>query len=373
MASWWSTYIARRARALGLDPAAVLSVASAEGLSGGVGDQGTSFGPFQLHVGGALPSGRGRSWAESKAGIDYALGQIAGVARNQRGRPAIANIVTRFERPADPSGEIARAWGSYGNYGNLPTTPGPAVLPAHGPRSVMVPGRPRSVMVPGKPIGFGPETVRQFDPSLLSQGILSGLATGGTPDIGALVGQSYKNVTLPGLKLPGPPRRVTRAGPLVTKAGPPPHSDASPPPDKRVTAVTPKNWNKWAIPGSGMDRSGMKTNPAVFQSVARIAQIYGKPLQIGTGSNHNEYVKGTNRRSDHWFGEAADIPMAGKELTRLGQDALIMAGMSPAEARKQTGGVFNVGGYNILFNTTVGGNHYNHLHVGLGRIIGRPA
>ena len=99
----------------------------------------------------------------------------------------------------------------------------------------------------------------------------------------------------------------------------------------------------------------------------------GSPLTIGTGSNHHEFVSGTNRRSDHWFGDAADVPMSGQNLTRLGQDALIAAGMDPAQARKQTGGVFNVGGYNILFNTNVGGNHYNHLHVGLGRIIGRPA
>jgi hypothetical protein len=200
---------------------------------------------------------------------------------------------------------------------------------------------------------------------MLSQGIFSGLLSGETPDIGALVGQSYKNVRLPGFSMPGKPRRV---------AGPPPHSDASPPPFGRpVASVTPKNWNKWALAGSGMDRSGMKTNPAVFKTVARIAQIYGKPLRIGTGSNHNEFVKGSNRRSDHWFGEAADIPMAGAALTRLGQAALIMAGMSPTEARRQRGGVFNIGGYNILFNTNVGGNHFNHLHVGLGRIIGRPA
>lgn len=359
MASWWPAYIARRARTLGLDPAAVLSVASAEGLSGGVGDYGTSFGPFQLHVGGALPSGRGRSWAESQAGIDYALRQIAGVARGQRGRPAIASIVHRFERPAAPGPEVERAWAAYSKYGTLPTGPGP---PTRDPGA----RGPRSVMLPGKPVGFGPETIRQFDPGILSRGILAGLASGETPDIGALVEQSYKDVRLPGFHVPGKPRKVMRAGP-------PPHSDASPPPGKAVTAVTPKNVSKWAIAGSGMDRSGMKTNPAVFQSVARIAQIYGQPLRIGTGSNHNEYVKGSNRRSDHWFGEAADIPMEGAALTRLGQAALIMAGMSPTEARKQTGGVFNVGGYNILFNTSVGGNHYNHLHVGLGRIIGRPA
>src|SRR5580765_3277248 len=118
MADWWGSYIRSRSQQLGLDPRAVLAVAGSEGLSGGVGDQGTSFGPFQLHVGGALPSGRGRAWAESRAGIDYALGQIQGVARGQTGRTAISNIVRRFERPADPGGEIQRALSSYG--GPLP-------------------------------------------------------------------------------------------------------------------------------------------------------------------------------------------------------------------------------------------------------------
>jgi hypothetical protein len=296
----------------------------------------------------------------SKPGIEYALRQIQAVAKGLRGQQAIASIVHRFERPAAPDPEVARAWAAYSKYsGALPTGPAP---PARGPGARGT----RSVMLPGKPVRFGPQTISQFDPSMLAQGIFSGLLSGETPNIGALVGESYKNVTLPGLTLPGKPRRATRAGP-------PPHSDASPPPGKPVTAVTPKNVSKWAIAGSGMDRRGVKTNPAVFQTVARIAQIYGNPLTIGTGSNHNEYVKDSNRRSDHWFGEAADIPMEGAALTRLGQAALIMAGMSPTEARKQTGGVFNVGGYNILFNTSVGGNHYNHLHVGLGRIIGRPA
>jgi hypothetical protein len=39
--------------------------------------------------------------------------------------------------------------------------------------------------------------------------------------------------------------------------------------------------------------------------------------------------------------------------------------MSPKEARKQRGGLFNIGGYQIIFNTNEGGNHYNHLHVGI--------
>jgi len=123
---------------------------------------------------------------------------------------------------------------------------------------------------------------------------------------------------------------------------------------------------------SGADRSGVSTSPAVINFASKIAGIVGRPLTIGTGSNHNEYVAGEgNTISDHWYGEAADIPALGNQLLWLGRAALIAAGMPREEALKQTGGVFNVGGYNILFNTNVGGNHYNHLHVGLGRILGR--
>ena len=376
--TWHQGYIVKRARALGLDPAAVLAVAEQEGSSGwggrsvtaGIGDSGTSFGPWQLHWGGAYPAFAphgnalaAQKWAMSPAGIDYALKQIQGVARGLTGREAINAIVTRFERPAAPGAEVERAWAGYGKFGNV--QPGDA--PASSGSTPATPGR--VPVTTTKMVGFGPQTIRQFNPALLSQQILRDLGEGDTPDVAQLVQQSYENVTIPGYKVAVKSRKLQRAGDV----GPEPHSDASPAPDGTVVAVTPKNVSKWAIAGSGMDRAGLKTNPAVFTTVAKIAQIYGKPLTIGTGSNHNEYVKGSNRRSDHWFGEAADIPMAGDELTRLGQDALIMAGMDPREARKQKGGVFNVGGYNILFNTNVGGNHYNHLHVGMGRIIGRPA
>jgi hypothetical protein len=97
----------------------------------------------------------------------------------------------------------------------------------------------------------------------------------------------------------------------------------------------------------------------------QVAGVYGKPLTIGTGTNHNQFVLGTNRQSAHWTGEAADIPASGAKLTRLGQAALIAAGMSPREARKQKGGLFNVGGRQIIFNSMEGGNHYNHLHIGI--------
>lgn len=139
MANWWRSYIARRSRAMGLDPRAVLAVAAQEGLGGGVGDQGSSYGPFQLHRGGALPSGRGQQWAESPAGIDYALSRIASVARGQHGQQAISSIVSRFERPADPRSEIQGAISAYGRTGvgpdtgpgsfRSPSSPGPAAAP----------------------------------------------------------------------------------------------------------------------------------------------------------------------------------------------------------------------------------------------------
>ena len=140
---------------------------------------------------------------------------------------------------------------------------------------------------------------------------------------------------------------------------------AAPLPNATPGQMTPREISRWAVKLPGADRAGVTTKQAVIDFVAKIGERYGKQLQIGTGTNHHQYVLGTHRQSQHWTGDAADIPMSGTALTRLGQDALIAAGMDPAEARKQHGGAFNVGGYNILFNTNIGGNHYNHLHVGV--------
>lgn len=116
---------------------------------------------------------------------------------------------------------------------------------------------------------------------------------------------------------------------------------------------------------AGANRKGMTLQPVVENFVGRIAQTYGKPLTIGTGTNHNEYVAGTHRESDHWTGYAADIPASGEALTKLGQSALVAAGADPAWAAKQKGGLFNIGGKQVIFNSMEGGNHFNHLHVGI--------
>lgn len=114
---------------------------------------------------------------------------------------------------------------------------------------------------------------------------------------------------------------------------------------------------------AGADRTGVKTRPGVVQFASQVAGVYGRPVTVGTGTNHNEYVVGTHRVSDHWAGNAVDIPASGNRLTMLGQSALIAAGMSPALARRQRGGLFNVNGHQIIFNSNEGGNHYNHLHI----------
>lgn len=126
-------YIALRSKQLGLDPAAVLAVASQEGgfkpAPGHYdpdtqGHPGYSYGPFQLRSPGRFPSqvdpsagssasSRAAAFAWSKQGIDYALQGIASVAKGQKGDQAVSTIVSRFEQPADPSSEIARANRSY--------------------------------------------------------------------------------------------------------------------------------------------------------------------------------------------------------------------------------------------------------------------
>src|SRR5450759_3334957 len=108
------SYIREQSIRRGLDPNAVLAVATVEGgFSGAVGDSGTSYGPFQLHVGGALPAGKTNAWARSTAGINYALNSIASVAKGLTGKAAISAIVTKFERPAAPQAEVTKAYGIY--------------------------------------------------------------------------------------------------------------------------------------------------------------------------------------------------------------------------------------------------------------------
>ena len=111
------------------------------------------------------------------------------------------------------------------------------------------------------------------------------------------------------------------------------------------------------------DRPGVRTKKPVIRFVRQIAGRTGRALQIGTGTNHSQMTVNGNV-SAHWTGNAADIPLRGAALIKAGQDALISAGMNPRKARRIRGGLYNVGGWQIIFNTQEGGDHTDHLHVG---------
>lgn len=115
-------YIAAQAAALGLDPRAVLGVATAEGGFGGaVGDGGHAYGPFQLNnaggvITGKFPgknSGAAQSFANSQAGIDFALKAMAKVAGGLKGMAAIDAIVSGFERPKNSQHDLSTASAYY--------------------------------------------------------------------------------------------------------------------------------------------------------------------------------------------------------------------------------------------------------------------
>ncbi len=96
-------------------PWVALSMAIGEGglNYGSVGDNGSSYGPYQLHVGGALPAGKGEAWANSPEGIDYAMRQIKTAIGTANGLDAITVGVEKFERPANPGPEISNDYNWY--------------------------------------------------------------------------------------------------------------------------------------------------------------------------------------------------------------------------------------------------------------------
>lgn len=296
--------INRISRKYGVDPAAVRAVASVEGglQWGAVGDQGSSFGPFQLHRGGALGN-RTSQWANSPAGLDYAIRSMAGSARGKQGRAAVAAIVTNFERPANIPAEIAKASSRLGAQfagaaeGALPR---------------------------------GAATSSSAAPNLA--GLASVLASNNQ-----LIG-----VPTPAFDLTAPPALPN----LRVQPGAP---------------ARPQVVGKVSLSPTA-DRAGARTQPGVLQFAAQVAGVYGRPLLIGTGTSHNRLTVNGNV-SDHWAGNAVDIPASGRELTRLGRAALVAAGMAPSRARKINGGLFNLGGHQVIFNTRQGGNHWNHLHI----------
>lgn len=125
------------------------------------------------------------------------------------------------------------------------------------------------------------------------------------------------------------------------------------------------------------DRPGVKTQPITKEFLGRVAGFSHREIDVGTGTNHNRMTTSGNV-SDHWTGHAADIPrpVDSKLGDLTAAHALEAAGVPWSEAYRmaQKGGVFNVtpksGRFKghrvqVLWKTMVGGNHHNHVHVGI--------
>ena len=116
------------------------------------------------------------------------------------------------------------------------------------------------------------------------------------------------------------------------------------------------------------NRPGASMQPAIMNALDHLSAVSGEKIVVGTGTNHSQMTTSGNV-SDHWDGHGADIPLAGNELTKRGRQALMAYGMSPAQARKAQGGIYNLTWkgkrVQVIFNTTEGGNHWNHLHIGV--------
>jgi len=112
----------------------------------------------------------------------------------------------------------------------------------------------------------------------------------------------------------------------------------------------PKPAGQWPAPGQ-----------EILSFTAALAKASGRPLSVWDTSTHSRMTVNGNV-SAHTTGSAVDIPAAGNHLIRLGRLALMQAGMPRREAMKAKGGLYNVGGYQIIFNTQIGGDHTDHLH-----------
>jgi hypothetical protein len=126
------------------------------------------------------------------------------------------------------------------------------------------------------------------------------------------------------------------------------------------------------------NNAGSPLTPQMTKFATLIAGAYGRRLVITVGTNHSPYTVGGSI-SDHWSGNAADFGMSANHGTpggpvgdRIAAAALVAAGLPPAEAlaKARAGGATTVtrGGrrVQVIWKSYIGGNHYSHVHVGIG-------
>jgi hypothetical protein len=128
----------------------------------------------------------------------------------------------------------------------------------------------------------------------------------------------------------------------------------------------------------GANRPGAPLAHELVGFVGRMAELLPRPLIITTGTNHSPTTT-SGKVSDHWDGHAADLgsvrngfPASGGGYgDTIAQAAFLVAGEPPARARDQAekGGLYTFEReglrIQIIWKTFAGGNHFDHIHVGV--------
>jgi hypothetical protein len=134
------------------------------------------------------------------------------------------------------------------------------------------------------------------------------------------------------------------------------------------------------VVAAGANLPGKPIQAITLDYVAHMAASLGKPITVTTGTNHNKF-SASGLVSDHFSGHACDIGMFANGGTddspvgdRIMEIACLLAGDSQAgaSAKAHSGGLFtfmhNHQRIQCIWKTNEGGNHHNHVHVGV-----RPA
>lgn len=326
-------------RQYGIDPGLLIATTLVEstGRLDAVGDGGTSFGPYQMHRGGRLGSYTPQQAMDPWLSTREAAKEFAVFSKRGHRGGALAAAA---QRPADPGGyarkvdaQLAAARAILG--GGQAKYTGPVNAPITGSSPAATTPQPSGIDL--RQIGMAALASRQRGESL-TRAVTRQLASA---------------------------RALT---PVQTNSGDAvPLPSASPAPtlfEKTGGAASDLLNRKYGtLVGSPLDRPGAKTGAGIMDFARRVAGIYGRPIKLGTGTQHNRLTVNGNV-SNHWAGNALDLPESGQNLTLMGQAALIAAGMPEAQARKTKGGLFNIGPWQVIYNTRQGGNHWDHLHVG---------
>lgn len=333
------TIIRMYAPRFGLDPSAVVAYALTQGGVhwGARGDQGTSFGPFQLHRGGALGS-HNEQWANSQQGLIAAMQMMSHAgAKGMTGPNAAAYIVgPAFGRGADPARDQAKARAAYSRAAALlGEQGGSSSLPSGGP---LPPGAP-----PQAPEAAAPAASVGPPPNQLIGGALQKMfASPGNsimPFLDRL--QQIRSMQQAGTQ-PSPP--VTPAPPGAVSPSPPVAGGTAP----SVPSGRDKNGLTFKIEGLAQ-HFGLKITSG-FRSIAKQKELYAHRSSSGSVAAPG--------KSYHNVGRAIDVAP-----NKAGLAFLSYAFAHPGQFVEV---FYDPAGRSIkngkIVNYTIGG-HTDHIHI----------